>query len=759
MGVCPECRAATYQMRQGKLREEDCLRCGWLAIVGADGTCRCCRAAVRLGEDPAWLRAVLERRLLPAGRPLQLALRMDGLRLKTLPLRQTRPLTTVKLPSWARGRPAELQDDPCVCVTEVPGQLGLFAPCPRSFTREHGTRIRGRTPVEWPIVLAELKAIAAERGVGETWLVHTGDGARLALASRPPTERLVSPEALVDLPQMRPTVQLVLQRAGLLARPRPRLVPGWWSKGRGSCRDCLAWTNGNDQRCRDCQMWGHTHADGPCHRCGRGLPLRDGHCRRCLLLLAETEYDLDHIALEGGDQLWFGGPYAPHLKTTTNRAGEQTGLYGRRRLQTKRRIAVQTSRATAHTVSEHLAIPGQLLLFHALRDWSRLDGRPLPALTPNAEALLADFTSHIRARGWTLPGNQASLSALKFLVAHLGADAPFHETDVRLLAHHPNFAAPRVINYLRAIGLLVPDEKSDALLATARRYADEAPAAFQDGVHRWIDVMCNAGTRPSLPLAPSTVHGYVRRARTCLNIWHTVGIDDLRAITADHITTVLDTLTGETRKTTATAVRSLFRALKREKLIFRDPTRGITLTVAIPLPKALPDERLVGALDLLPFARDKLSLTLAAVHALGVHDQRGLLLDDLDRARGRLTVRRAGRLDRTIYLDELTHQLIKKWLAERHRRWPSSTNPHLLVTARTSADDNHPKVHPRAISKPLSRIGLQPGRLRMDRILDEATHTEDPVHLIRLFGLSPITAMRYVRAAHPDRYRPLPIAP
>ncbi|MEU1863593.1 hypothetical protein [Streptomyces gardneri] len=93
-------------------------------------------------------------------------------------------------------------------------------------------------------------------------------------------------------------------------------------------------------------MWGHTHVQDPCHRCGRELPLRDGHCRRCLLFLAETAYDLDRIVLDGGDQLWSGGPYSPHLKTTTNRAGEQTGLYGSR-LQTKPRLAVQASRATA----------------------------------------------------------------------------------------------------------------------------------------------------------------------------------------------------------------------------------------------------------------------------------------------------------------------------------------------------------------------------------------------------------------------------
>ncbi|MEV0491810.1 hypothetical protein [Streptomyces atratus] len=96
------------------------------------------------------------------------------------------------------------------------------------------------------------------------------------------------------------------------------------------------------------------------------------------------------------------------------------------------------------------------------------------------------------------------------------------------------------------------------------------------------------------------------------------------------------------------------------------------------------------ALDRLPCVRGKLSLALATVHTLSVHDQRGLLLlDDLDRTRGHLVVRRPEKLAHTVYLDELAHRLVTDWPAERHRRRPATTNPYLLVTARTSADDIH----------------------------------------------------------------------
>lgn len=50
--------------------------------------------------------------------------------------------------------------------------------------------------------------------------------------------------------------------------------------------------------------------------------------------------------------------------------------------------------------------------------------------------------------------------------------------------------------------------------------------------------------------------------------------------------------------------------------------------------------------------------------------------------------------------------------------------------------------------------GGEPGRLRVDRIPAKAKRTSDPVHLMRLFGLSARTAMHYLRDAHPERPGP-----
>jgi len=46
-------------------------------------------------------------------------------------------------------------------------------------------------------------------------------------------------------------------------------------------------------------------------------------------------------------------------------------------------------------------------------------------------------------------------------------------------------------------------------------------------------------------------------------------------------------------------------------------------------------------------------------------------------------------------------------------------------------------------------LGITPSQLRADRILDEARHTADPV--MRVFGISDTTAMKYLYTAHPER--------
>ncbi|MEU9288649.1 hypothetical protein AB0D57_29180 [Streptomyces sp. NPDC048275] len=99
---------------------------------------------------------------------------------------------------------------------------------------------------------------------------------------------------------------------------------------------------------------------------------------------------------------------------------------------------------------------------------------------------------------------------------------------------------------------------------------------------------------------------------------------------------------------------------------------------------------------------------------------------------------------------ELTHQLAADWTTYRHQRWPASANPHLLVSQKTAVEPDHPPVSMGLLSGALPR-GLTLSGLHQDRILNEAAESADPLRLMRLFGITEQTAMRYVSAAHPER--------
>jgi integrase len=85
-------------------------------------------------------------------------------------------------------------------------------------------------------------------------------------------------------------------------------------------------------------------------------------------------------------------------------------------------------------------------------------------------------------------------------------------------------------------------------------------------------------------------------------------------------------------------------------------------------------DRLAGLLDRAPTDMARLAVALVAVHALRTAELRQLRLDHLDRARGRLTIHRHEGYH-VVFLDELFLTLLDRWLRERARRWPTSTNP------------------------------------------------------------------------------------
>ncbi|MER7224059.1 hypothetical protein [Streptomyces rubradiris] len=208
-------------------------------------------------------------------------------------------------------------------------------------------------------------------------------------------------------------------------------------------------------------------------------------------------------------------------------------------------------------------------------------------------------------------------------------------------------------------------------------------------------------------------------------------IDSLREITPKDVEDVVTAHTGNPAHGVHGALRSLFRALKRERVIFRGPARNVSVTYANRAPRRIPSDRLAGLLDRAPTAMAKAVVALVAIHALGSTEIRRLHLMDLNRSAGRLIARRRGD-KHNVYLDELTLELLTDWLRERYERWPHSTNPHLFVTQVTALDPEGPPVAKCDVQPIFTQLGSQRQKLRIDRILAEAHETADPVHLMRL---------------------------
>ncbi|MDQ0938631.1 hypothetical protein [Streptomyces sp. V1I1] len=84
---------------------------------------------------------------------------------------------------------------------------------------------------------------------------------------------------------------------------------------------------------------------------------------------------------------------------------------------------------------------------------------------------------------------------------------------------------------------------------------------------------------------------------------------------------------------------------------------------------------------------------------------------------------------------------------------------HLLVSQQTAMDADHPPVDITMLKRTFREVKLSLSELRQDRILHEARVSGDPLRLMRLFGISDGTAMRYISVAHPEKTARLPRRP
>ncbi|GHD58113.1 hypothetical protein GCM10010317_046830 [Streptomyces mirabilis] len=624
-----------------------------------------------------------------------------------------------------------VRDDPRICPTQVHGQLSWPSP-PRTLRVDHAQRIMDRDFPELPALTAVIAQMTAERNLSDAWERLALHMARLALAVREADQPLVSEQDIAQLPQLRGPLVEAFRRAGLLRRRPNRWYLALHPHSPAiSCEHCLSWSGTTGKLCSACKNWRRSSERGACRRCHRTLPLSLGRCRRCRVV--ELEQTLADAPIP--DQLWFGGDIDIYI----NKTG--------RDLNNARDRQAQQHRAELHYWPRHLIDPAQLELFPAPeRNWKAIQNPGLLKISEPGQAIISELDRLARDQAWSSATRKKSLRTLRVLLAWLGTGNPILERDVVGVGDlSPYYNTVRVAGFLQAKSMLTID--SDTIgthEASVRRWVDQAPAQFQADLRTWIAVLRGCGKRPSPPMRWHTIRGYTLHVVSVLGAW-------------DHLAS-LGEVTEQEVKTAAvnysvfTSLRSLFRALRRERRIFRDPARNVHLTTPVRVPRPIPADRLKGLLNRAGGAKDRLALVLMAVYAVRPKQVAEILLDDLDRSTGRLRIRRLNRLDHEICLDEFALQLVKEWLTERHRRWPLSTNPYLIVSPLTALHIDRPSVGISNFSSLRDRIGINFTQLRQDRFLDEAQETADPVRLMRLFGITSYTAIHYVRTAHPERF-------
>jgi hypothetical protein len=515
-------------------------------------------------------------------------------------------------------------------------------------------------------------------------------------------------------------------------------------------------------RCAACAKWCRAFpGQHACLRCDRISHVsRDGLCRPCLLVIRTDDPEWVFRPVTGRPvQLAFllPGLRLPRASSLLLPANRKDKLFRETlgdAVPARQKWRWLARPQPAQPVSPHLVDPAQAVLFDARRAWGFLSAGALdqlPALTPAARALVEEFTRQARDRGWDKASRNNGSKTLRILLSWTGAAAPVQEADIRALSERASTTIRRVLQFLGERGMVIPDpaRQGTAVQRTVQQRIQALPDPIAGELRQWVQVVRGEGRREHRELPYATIRSYLNCFYPVLAAW-TGRITSLREITRDDIQAALDTRPPVTARNLLPALRSLFRALRQERVIFRDPTRGITLPAMRRLPVPIPTDQLRGLIDRADGPMEKLIVTLIAIHALGKKETALLLTEDLDLSAGRLIVRRdTGQ--HSVYLDELTHAQAITWLRERHRRWPLTANPHLLATRQTAADTRTPPISLGVIDAVFQKLGLSPSKLRQDRILDEAAHTADPVHLMRVFGLTAKPAMRYVQAAHPER--------
>ncbi len=492
----------------------------------------------------------------------------------------------------------------------------------------------------------------------------------------------------------------------------------------GACRDCLAWGvyRQHNWHCWRCRFWRTHYPITECRYCGREMPTGElGSCRLCMeqaRMRQEPGRAIDlSEATRHGHQLFLA-----------NFTGQP-------------RRAQRLQPPPWRPAQPEPSVPWrQEPLFEVTPDPELVRQRSLLSDGPLALYCRAIVTDHARRHGWSTRQTDQVIRSLRILqVLQATPRSPLRASEVVRLRYYDG-TINSTLDVLDAAGLLIEDRET-----RIERYFNAKttglPEPMKQQLQVWLDVMISGRkTAPRrLPRLPQTAAIKIAALAPIVRVWAEQGITSLAEISPELVRSALPT-SGSQRVLGEQALRSVFTVLKAQKLIFTNPTRGMKVTIAnktVPLPM---DTVLIRDALNSPNPAVAFAVALVAFHALSRQQLRNLQLTDI--VDGRLLL-----LDgRSIPLAAPVRVRLAAWLEHRHRTWPGTLNPHLLITRKTA-----PRLTPPGVNFPWSQVPFTSKALREDRILQEIHASGGDVRRIcDLFGISIEAAMRYSLALGTD---------
>jgi hypothetical protein len=500
-----------------------------------------------------------------------------------------------------------------------------------------------------------------------------------------------------------------------------------------TCAGCLAWGFiFATKLCAACYMHAQRWPQGICPGCQRQSALRRGYCRLCWDHARTPAYEsavrhvtaVHRIAEVRHPQLFFANMAASNAP--------------RRRLATAAQPPSELEEAAVWPAD------GQLCLFRLAGTGTvaYVDQLHQPLAGEHAIRTAHHVLRHVsEAHGWGETTSVNARTALTRLLASYaeGDQLTYSRVFIALRRSKRRYSVERTTEILQEMGIYVDDRRPRLDAKLEARLAGLAPGIAGE-VEQWVRGLTAGGTRRA-PRAEQTALRYLDSARPALLAW-SQRYDHLRQVIRDDVLAEVESLSGNTRDKTLVALRSLFSAAEKSGAIFRNPTSRIRVGAARgKVLQPLPDEQVRQTAAAATRPADPLIVALATIHATRNTSIRRLLLDDVDLGNRRITI--AGRVHP---LDQLTYRALLHWLNYRRATWPTTPNPHLIITRRTATC--MAPVSSDWLTDTFRGLHATLERLRMDRHLEEAlAHRADPLHLAVVFGIDEKTALRYANSA------------